>query len=316
MLIGQPVLGGTTLDDYLIRLGLAQPPVSAGTPSVLDELGLTGPDPIPETLAAPVFRLDQLGLSAVATTTAPVGVFSFEQLGLATAAPASTAVSGGLRQIQLPAAARPTSPAPTSVRESGSSWLPEWLNPTRLVAGIADALPTWANPVTWFRSSSDAPTAAGRVSVSRYRDGYHLQGALPGSLRPDRGEDRQAQAAFDAMKAAAARDGITLTENSHYRSVARQRQLWNASDKSGRWVARPGSSEHHTGLAFDIGTRGYRAGSSGNFQNSPAYRWLKENAYRFGFVQSMDWESWHWRYDPQAVQTALGPSATSGTAWA
>jgi len=120
----------------------------------------------------------------------------------------------------------------------------------------------------------------------------------------------EAKAAFRAMQAAALRQGVVLSISSNYRSIKEQDALWERSDKSGRWVAAPGHSEHQTGLAFDVATPHYSAGSKGNFQRSPAFRWLSENAYRFGFVQSMSWESWHWRYDPQAVQVATRSSAS------
>lgn len=167
-----------------------------------------------------------------------------------------------------------------------SSWLPNWLKPT-------------------------PKATAGKLTSKRVGLGVHIVGSLPSHQRQDNGGlNPQAKASFEAMRADAARAGITLTVSSSYRSYAHQKRLFDKSDRSGKWVAAPGHSEHQTGLAFDIGTKGYSGGKNGNFNRSPAYRWLQENGYRYGFVQSMSWEPWHWHYDPQAVASVTGHTAT------
>jgi hypothetical protein len=188
-------------------------------------------------------------------------------------------------RVVLSSVARPASAAPTlwqRLTQTVTSWLPNWLSP------------------------SPKPSS-NRTTVTRVGHGYHIIGSLPSAARKDgHGVDPQAKTAFEAMTAAAAREGVVLTITSSYRSYAHQARLFAKSDGSGHWVAAPGKSEHQTGLTFDIGTRNYSGGKSGNFGKSPAYRWLQENGYRFGFVQSMSWEPWHWRFDPQAVQRATG----------
>lgn len=67
---------------------------------------------------------------------------------------------------------------------------------------------------------------------------------------------------------------------SGYRSIAEQQALWNASDKSGRMVARPGYSRHNWGIAADIG-------------GQADYAWLKRNAPRYGLYFPLDYEPWH-----------------------
>ncbi len=67
-----------------------------------------------------------------------------------------------------------------------------------------------------------------------------------------------------------------------------------------RTIAMPGHSEHHTGLAVDLND------VSDDFEETEAYRWLKEHGADFGFVQryradkagitGIDNESWHYRY--------------------
>jgi LAS superfamily LD-carboxypeptidase LdcB len=197
-------------------------------------------------------------------------------------------------RVALSAVAKPRTAAP-------SFWdrLGETFSFNRLTNTVSSWLPNWLRP---------APAAtAGRMTTKRVGQGIHIIGSLPGSQRKDGGGlNPQAKAAFAAMTAAAASQGITLRVSSSYRSFEHQKRLFDRSDKSGHWVAAPGHSEHQTGLAFDVGTKGYSGGKSGNFGRSPAYRWLQENGYRYGFVQSMSWEPWHWHYDPLAVAKATG----------
>jgi D-alanyl-D-alanine carboxypeptidase len=120
-----------------------------------------------------------------------------------------------------------------------------------------------------------------------------------------------AAAALVRMFAAARRDGVTLVSLSAYRSVATQRSIFDRNIASlGRattlqLTAKPGYSEHQTGLADDLGD-----GSSCDlqvcFESHPAARWLTANAWRYGFIQrypmgytkitGIQVEPWHFRY--------------------
>ncbi len=86
-------------------------------------------------------------------------------------------------------------------------------------------------------------------------------------------------AAFDAMDAAAKRDGINLTITSGFRSHAQQQALWNKNPNP-KMVARPGTSQHEKGNALDLGP-------------PSAYGWLKQNAPKFGF-KNYPPEPWHY----------------------
>ncbi|MCL2223112.1 MAG: M15 family metallopeptidase [Oscillospiraceae bacterium] len=71
-----------------------------------------------------------------------------------------------------------------------------------------------------------------------------------------------------------------------------------------RWVALPGHSEHHTGLAVDLGL--YVDGERRTFTGSGITVWFRENAHRFGFILRYPdgsfeitrtaYEPWHFRY--------------------
>ena len=75
------------------------------------------------------------------------------------------------------------------------------------------------------------------------------------------------------------------------------------SDYTNTVSAKPGFSEHQTGLALDIIEKG---GQMSEFENSKAYPWLKENAYKYGFIlrypkdktylTGYAFESWHYRF--------------------
>lgn len=115
--------------------------------------------------------------------------------------------------------------------------------------------------------------------------------------------------AFLEMQSAAAEDGINLVHISSYRPYELQARLfYNYSLREGeaaanRYSARPGQSEHQTGLAIDVTAGGPLVQ---DFQYDPAGIWLWENAYKFGFIQRFPagkenitgymFEPWHYRY--------------------
>ena len=76
--------------------------------------------------------------------------------------------------------------------------------------------------------------------------------------------------------------GGRLSVVSGYRSVEEQQALWDASDKTGTWVAAPGKSNHNHGVAVDLG-----------FETDDATDWAHANAARFGLMFPMDYEPWH-----------------------
>ncbi|MDR1628725.1 MAG: D-alanyl-D-alanine carboxypeptidase family protein [Oscillospiraceae bacterium] len=73
-----------------------------------------------------------------------------------------------------------------------------------------------------------------------------------------------------------------------------------------KWVALPGASEHHTGLAVDLSIFNREDGSSEPYKGTGQYKWINENAYKYGFIvrypdekkeiTGIDYEPWHFRY--------------------
>jgi len=114
--------------------------------------------------------------------------------------------------------------------------------------------------------------------------------------------------AFIDMQSAADEAGLRIIINFGFRTHAEQQRLWDREfNLRGRTsadslVARPGHSEHQTGLAIDIA----RTFCSEDFSLTEEYQWLLANAYKFGFIlrypdgkqhiTGFRFEPWHWRY--------------------
>ena len=118
---------------------------------------------------------------------------------------------------------------------------------------------------------------------------------------------RVAVNAFIDMSNAASKEGYGLVINSAYRSFKDQQDLIDlylreyGQSYVDKYVAKAGFSEHQTGLAFDIGSRNSRV-----FAQSKEFSWMKDNAYKYGFIYRFDKkyenitgfrnEAWHYRY--------------------
>ena len=120
---------------------------------------------------------------------------------------------------------------------------------------------------------------------------------------------KNAYDAFISMFNAAKKENITLIINSSYRSYEEQEEIynkytkWYGEEDTDKIAAKPGFSEHQTGLAVDI--QSYNTNKD-NFEESDAFKWLNENAYKYGFIlrypkdkeylTGYGYESWHYRY--------------------
>ena len=129
------------------------------------------------------------------------------------------------------------------------------------------------------------------------------------------GLTKETQKAFNDMKVEASTLGLNLYLSSGYRSYNLQKQIYNnyvARDgkaNADTYSARPGHSEHQTGLAFDLNT------IDDSFTNTPEGKWVHDNCYRFGLIlrypKGKDnitgymHESWHLRYVGIELATKL-----------
>ncbi len=119
--------------------------------------------------------------------------------------------------------------------------------------------------------------------------------------------NREAYNALVQMFKSAELDGRKLFVNSSYRSYDDQKEIIDLYQKTygdnyvNKYVAKLGFSEHQTGLAFDLGSK-----DSLTFASSEEYKWMLENAYKYGFILRFSKkgesitlfrnEPWHYRY--------------------
>ncbi|GEO96029.1 D-alanyl-D-alanine carboxypeptidase family protein [Kocuria turfanensis] len=121
-----------------------------------------------------------------------------------------------------------------------------------------------------------------------------------------------AAAAFRRMRADAAATGVPITAVSGYRSYTTQAGLYRdyvaryGREQADLISARPGHSEHQTGLALDIGNPDGACGLQSCFADTPAGAWARAHAHEYGFVvrypagrtgtTGYAYEPWHLRY--------------------
>lgn len=116
--------------------------------------------------------------------------------------------------------------------------------------------------------------------------------------------------AWQRMRDEARRQEVSLDAISGYRSHAYQLGIFRrklargqALDDILRVNAAPGYSEHHSGEALDLGTRGEPPAEE-SFEHTAAFDWLGRHAATFGFRMSYPrdnphgivFEPWHWRW--------------------
>ncbi|SDC62669.1 D-Ala-D-Ala carboxypeptidase. Metallo peptidase. MEROPS family M15B [Pelagirhabdus alkalitolerans] len=115
--------------------------------------------------------------------------------------------------------------------------------------------------------------------------------------------------------------GHNLIAVSGYRSEDRQRTLYNSyveqhgQEEADRFSARPGTSEHQTGLAMDISAASVSFGLEEAFSGTNEGEWVKDNAHHFGYVirypegktdiTGYVYEPWHLRYVGEELATHL-----------
>jgi D-alanyl-D-alanine carboxypeptidase len=132
---------------------------------------------------------------------------------------------------------------------------------------------------------------------------------------------KEAAAALENLFAAAKKDGIQLKAVSGYRSYATQKALFQSNadlkgeEDANRTSARPGQSEHQTGLAMDVSS------ASANYELEPEFgdtkegKWLAQHAYEHGFIirflkgkediTGYSYEPWHVRYVGKAAAKGI-----------
>lgn len=164
-----------------------------------------------------------------------------------------------------------------------------------IVSKKASGTPTYAN--------EDPST----IHEPTYINGILLVNkAYPLPVDYGNGIDDMAYAALQNLQTGALEAGFDIPMVSGYRSYTYQEGLYNAyvardgQAAADRYSARPGHSEHQTGLAFDVGA------IDNYYGETPAGKWLAAHAHEYGFIirypQGKEhitgymYEPWHIRY--------------------
>jgi D-alanyl-D-alanine dipeptidase len=115
-------------------------------------------------------------------------------------------------------------------------------------------------------------------------------GAIPHSLIRPTALDKQVIYRFKAAQAAAAKEGQKIYIVSGFRSLSRQKTLFDQAirkyksvDEASKWVAPPLVSHHPWGIAIDV-----------NYPDEPVGAgWLEAHGYKFGLCRVFENEWWH-----------------------
>lgn len=118
--------------------------------------------------------------------------------------------------------------------------------------------------------------------------------------------NKEVMEAFKLMQSDATSIGLNIYISSGYRGYTNQESLYNnyvtqdGKEAADTYSARPGYSEHQSGMCFDLNT------IDDSFANTSEGKWVNENAYLYGFIirypkgkeeeTGYRYESWHLRY--------------------
>ncbi len=121
---------------------------------------------------------------------------------------------------------------------------------------------------------------------------------------------KEAKEAFEKLSSDSIKNNTPVYGQSGYRSYNTQKFLYeNAVKNKSKEIidsetARPGHSEHQTGLTIDVSST--KNGNMLNFEKTKSFLWMKKNAYKYGFIlrypkgkeniHGYTYESWHYRY--------------------
>lgn len=162
-------------------------------------------------------------------------------------------------------------------------------------------------------ASTETNPGSLRVIVNKMRP-FSPKEWEPEDLVDFEGHQLRAEAAEAAKKMmrAAKQEGVELTVSSAYRSYAVQQQTYqhwvevNGKQKADTLSARPGYSEHQTGLAIDFGSAQEGCLLEECYKDTKAGRWLAEHAPEYGYILRFPqqqqgitgyvFEPWHYRY--------------------
>ncbi|MDO4483165.1 MAG: M15 family metallopeptidase [Clostridia bacterium] len=143
-------------------------------------------------------------------------------------------------------------------------------------------------------------------------DGSNANGGVRKASSSEMQLEKRCGTALVEMFEAAAEDGIKLYLKSAYRSYRTQKTMYyNRLEKNGGkddgWVAKPGTSDHQTGLGCDIVSYAWcDKAMNEKFAQTKEAQWMAEHCHEYGFilrypedkteVTEINFEPWHMRY--------------------
>ena len=188
-------------------------------------------------------------------------------------------------------------------------------NPNKTNTEIISIINVGAD-IDWYETIKPTDTTKGNlILVNKYNylpDNYEIEDLVNMSIKVSfQGKKIKEEVynAFYKMSMDARKDDLTIVANSTYRDYDYQAALYKRyKNNKGQayadnYAARPGHSEHQTGLAIDVSTLN---SSLENFHETDEYKWLIDNAHKYGFIlrypkekefiTGYNYESWHYRY--------------------
>lgn len=134
--------------------------------------------------------------------------------------------------------------------------------------------------------------------------------SLPASYNP--GLQPEVVEAYQRMFQDGSEEGLDFVLVSDFRTYQYQEQLYNnyvardGRQAADEYSARPGHSEHQTGLAIDVGSDDSATTLSVEFGDTPEFEWMEAAAHEYGFIirypegkeeiTGYQYEPWHLRY--------------------
>lgn len=164
-------------------------------------------------------------------------------------------------------------------------------------------------PVGNSESNEIFANVSAKVSIDKYvPEGLvEINEVIPTKESRDLCLTEETAVALEKMIVDAKNQEVDISVTSAFRSFETQKILYDNrnTEVEKESIAIPGHSEHQLGTTIDLTTSEvHNDSASSEFDDTKAFEWLSENAYKYGFVMSYPrgkdtgyiFEPWHWRY--------------------